>query len=178
MVLDRIKKIGGYVDKLSTGVGAISFFCIAALVIMNVVDVFLSQLFNVRILGAVELSQRLLMCSVFAAFAYAQSKKSHITMTLIVAKLPRVPRFIIFTLMSVLSLGTIVLMTYAAWAQTVISFESAYVTEVLKVPLWPFFVVETVSMAIFAVATLYDTIVYAIAIFRQDVAEHVQKDWT
>lgn len=178
MVLEKIKKIGNYVNKGSTAVGGISFFCIIALTLMNVVDVFISQLFNVRILGAVELSQRLLMCSVFSAFAYAQSTKSHINMTLIVARLPRVPRFVIFTLMSILSLATIILMTYAAWSQTVISFESAYVTEVLKVPLWPFFVVETISMAVFAVATLYDTVVYGIAIFSQDVAEHVQKDWT
>ena len=178
MELEKIKKYSGYVEKFSTAVGTIAFAAIVVLVLMNVVDVFMAQLFNTRFLGSVELSQRFLMCAVFGGFAYAQSKKAHITMTLIIVRLPRVLRFVIFTFMSILSLGVLVMLTYAAFQQTGISIESNYVTEVLKFPLWPFYVVECISLVAFCIAMVFDIFTYALAIFREDVAEMVQEQWT
>ena len=146
---------------------------------INVIDVILSKVTaSTRVLGAYEITQRLLMCAVFASFAYAQSKKAHINMTLLIAKLPRAPKFIMFTLMSILSVIASGAMTWAAYLQTMDCIAKNYVTEVLYIPLWPFYVVEIVTMAIFTIVLLYDTVLSAIAIFRDDFAEMIQEDWT
>ena len=176
--MDKIKKISAGVEKFTTIVGYFSFICVIIMMLLNVGDVLLNKLVNKNILGAYEITQRLLMCAVFASFAYAQSKKAHINMTILIEKLPRAIRFIIFTLMSILSVVAAGAMTWAAYVQTLDCIAKNYVTEVLYIPLWPFYVVEIIAMAIFTITILYDTVLYAIAIFRDDYAEMIQKDWT
>ena len=178
MKVEKVKVFSAHVTKFTTGVAWISFVCVVAMMMMNVVDVILGYIANVHILGAYELTQRLLMCAVFTSFAYGQSKKTHINMTIVIAKFPRALRFILFTIMSILSVIAAVYMTYAAGVQTGVAISTGYMTEVLYIPLWPFYVIETLAMAIFTLALIYDTVLYVIAIFRDDFAEMVQADWS
>ena len=176
--MEKVKKISAGMEKFTTVVGYFSFICVILMMLMNVGDVVLNKLINKNIIGAYEITQRLLMCAVFASFAYAQSKKAHINMTIVIEKFPRALRFIVFTLMSLLSVVAAGAMTWAAYIQTLDCIAKGYVTEVLYIPLWPFYVVEIIAMAIFTVTIIYDTILYVIAIFRDDYAEMIQKDWT
>ena len=178
MKVEKIKNLSAHIEKVTKGVAWISFVCVIVMMLMNVVDVIIGYLFSKHILGAYELTQRLLMCAVFTAFAYGQSKKTHINMTIVIAKFPRAVRFVIFTVMSILSVLAAGAMTYAAGVQTGVAISTGYMTEVLYIPLWPFYVVETVAMAIFTLALIYDTILYVVAIFRDDFAEMVQADWS
>ena len=176
--MEKVKKISARMEKFTTAVGYFSFVCVLLLVVLNVTDVALNKIANKNIIGAYEISQRLLMCAVFSSFAYAQSKKAHINMTILIEKLPRALRFILFTLMSLLSIVAAGAMTWAAYLQTLDCLKRGYVTEVLYIPLWPFYVIMIIAMAIFTVTIIYDTILYAIAIKRDDYAEMIQKDWT
>lgn len=176
--MEKVKNLSAHITKFTTAVGCISFACVIAMMLLNVADVVMAKIFGSPILGTYELTQRLLMCAVFTAFAYGQSKKSHINMTIIIAMFPRVLRFILFTLMGILSVIAAGAMTYAAYVQTTVAIASNYMTEVLYIPLYPFYIVETVSMAIFTLALLYDTILSACAIFSEDFAKLVQADWS
>ena len=178
MNIEKFRDLSARFARITKAVACISFVCVAVMMLMNVVDVILGYLFSKHILGAYELTQRLLMCAVFTSFAYGQSKKTHINMTIVIAKFPRALRFIIFTIMSVLSVLAAGAMTYAAGVQTSVAISTGYMTEVLYIPLWPFYVVETVAMAIFTLALIYDTVLYIVAIFRDDFAEMVQADWS
>ena len=151
--MDRVQKFHTAVGKFTQGIALISFVCVVAMMLMNVVDVVIGYLFSTHVLGAYELTQRMLMCAVFTAFAYGQSKKSHINMTIVIVHFPRPLRFSLFTLMSVLSVLAAGAMTYAA-------------------------AVQTVSMGIFTLALIYDTILSFIAIFREDYAKMIQAEWS
>ena len=109
---------------------------------------------------------------------YTSVRITLINMTIIIEKFPRVIRFAVFSLMSILSIVASGAMTWAAYLQTLDCIAKGYVTEVLYIPLWPFYVVEIIAMAIFTITIIYDTILYIIAIFRDDYAEMIQKDWT
>ena len=176
--MEKVKNLSKHVGMFTKGVGYISYLCVIAMMLLNVVDVVIGHLTSTRVIGAYELTQRLLMCAVFTAFAYAQSKKAHINMTIFIAMLPRALRFTLFTLMSILSVVAAGAMTYAAAVQTGVSIAQGYMTEVLYIPLYPFYIVETVAMAIFTVTILYDTVLYSIAIFRDDFAKMIQAEWT
>ena len=78
-------------------------------------------------------------------------------------------------ILSVLAAGA---MTYAAAVQTGVAVSTGYMTEVLYIPLWPFYVIETAAMGIFTLALIYDTILSVIAIFREDYAQMIQADWS
>ena len=176
--IHKVQKFSSWVERFTKAVGYISFFCVVAMMLMNVADVLLGKLFNKPIIGAYELTQRLLMCAVFAAFAYGQSMKAHINMTIIIAKFPRPVRFIVFSLMSILSVFAAGAMTYAAAVQTGVTIDTGYVTEVLYIPLWPFYIVETLAMGVFTLVLIYDTILYIIAIWREDFAKMIQTKWS
>lgn len=176
--MEKIKNMSKHVGMFTKGVGCISYVCVIAMMLLNVIDVIIGHVSDTRFIGAYEITQRLLMCAVFTSFAYAQSKKAHINMTIIIAMFPRAIRFILFTLMSVLSIVAAGAMTYAAGVQTGVSIAAGYMTEVLYIPLYPFYLVETIAMGIFTLTILYDTVLYAIAIFRDDVAEMIQAEWT
>ena len=178
MNIVKFKRFSLRFEKITKAVAWISFVCVVVMMLMNVVDVIIGYLFSKHILGAYELTQRLLMCAVFTSFAYGQSKKTHINMTIVIAKFPRALRFTIFTIMSILSVLAAGAMTYAAGVQTGVAISTGYMTEVLYIPLWPFYLVETVAMAIFTLALIYDTVLYVISIFRDDFAEMVQADWS
>ena len=98
--IEKFKKFSAKTERFTKAVGYISFVCVIVMMLMNVVDVLLGKLFNKPIIGAYELTQRILMCAVFAAFAYGQSKKAHINMTIVIARFPRPVRFVIFSIMS------------------------------------------------------------------------------
>ena len=176
--MERAQKFHTAVGRFTQAIALISFICVMAMMLMNVVDVLLGYLFQTHVLGAYELTQRMLMCAVFTAFAYGQSKKSHINMTIVIVHLPRALRFVLFTLMSILSVLAAGAMTYAAAVQTGVAMSTGYMTEVLYIPLWPFYVIETAAMALFTLALIYDTILSAIAIFREDYAKMIQAEWS
>ncbi len=176
--MEKVQKFHTAVGRFTQAIALISFVCVVAMMLMNVVDVVIGYLFQTHVLGAYELTQRMLMCAVFTAFAYGQSKKSHINMTIVIVHFPRPLRFTLFTLMSLLSVLAAGAMTYAAAVQTGVAVSTGYMTEVLYIPLWPFYVIETVSMGIFTLALIYDTILSAIAIFREDYAKMIQAEWS
>ena len=176
--MEKAQKFHTAVSRFTQAIALISFVCVMAMMLMNVVDVIIGYLFNTHVLGAYELTQRMLMCAVFTAFAYGQSKKSHINMTIVIVHFPRPLRFILFTLMSILSVLAAGAMTYAAAVQTGVAMNTGYMTEVLYIPLWPFYVIETAAMALFTLALIYDTVLSAIAIFREDYAQLIQAEWS
>ncbi len=176
--MEKVKRISSWVERLTVWVATVSFVCVLIMMLMNVADVIIALLFQTHILGAYELTQRLLMCAVFTAFAYGQAKKSHINMTIIIVHFPRVLRFILFSLMGLLSVVAAGAMTYAAAFQTGVAVDAGYMTEVLYIPLWPFYVIETAAMALFTLTLLYDTVLSVIAIFREDYAQMIQAEWS
>ncbi|MDR0491639.1 MAG: TRAP transporter small permease [Oscillospiraceae bacterium] len=176
-MLETFKKIGNVVGKFSKAICLISFLGVIAILLLNVADVVLAKTYK-PILGAYEITQRLLLCTVFASFAYAQTKKTHINMTILIVRYPRAVRFAFFTIMSVLSVFAAGVLAYAAFYQGGTSLDAGTATEVLLIPLYPFFYVEALAMAAFAVVLLYDTVMSFISIFKDDFARHVMSEWT
>jgi len=176
-MLERFKRIGNIVGIISKSVCYISFIGVLAILLLNVADVILAKTYK-PILGAYEITQRLLLCTVFASFAYAQTKKTHINMTIVIVRLPRAIRFIMFTLMSLLSVFAAGVLAYAAFYQGSVSLDVGTATEVLLIPLYPFFFIEALSMAAFTIVLLYDTVMSFMSIFKEDFATHVMSEWT
>ena len=97
-----------------------------------------------------------------------------------------VSRYVILALMTVvyLLLGMImdelpmIMLTVPIFWPIAQALGSNYITEILYIPLFPFYLVEGLAMGVFTLTLLYDMVLCAIAIFRQDVAELIQADWS
>ncbi len=171
-------KIGKIVDKATFLVSLISYGGVVAIMLLNVFDVFMTKLLNKPISGAYEITECLLLCTVIASFAYAQSKKSHINMTILINIFPKILRFLVFGIMGLLSTGTAAVVGYAAVLQAQSAIDKGAITSVLSIPMYPFYYVEAAAMFVFALVLLYDTILAFMAIFNKKYAEIVTSSWT
>jgi TRAP-type C4-dicarboxylate transport system permease small subunit len=171
-------KVKPYIDKLAWGISIVSFVGFLFIAGLSVVDVFLQRIFNNPILGAYELVERTMLCAVFCAFAYGQTQKSHINMTLVLARMGRVPQMILFSVMGILSTAMAAILAYAAWIQIFSAYSVGTVTGMLHIPLWPFYIVECIAVVVFTITLIYDTALSIGAIFSDQLAEEVRSSWS
>ena len=172
-----MKKLGSIVNKISDIVAIISYVVVAILVLMNVADIFMTKIFHNSISGAYEISECVLMCGVFAAFAYGQTKKTHVHMTLFIAKMPGRTKFIPYFLGNVLSTVMSLLLTYAMATQTMREYTGNTVTGILKMPYWPFYLISVIAMAVFTFTLLYEVLISFMAIFKDEYGEEIASHW-
>ncbi len=170
-------RIGHVIDRITLGVSMVSYAGVLAIMLLNVGDVFWTKAFTAPITGAYEITEVLLLCTVMASFAYAQSQKAHINMGMIIRRFPRPLGLGIFSLMGLLSAATAGAVGYAAVLQAQSAMERNAVTAVLNIPLFPFYYVEAIAMFIFAAVLLYDAVLAAVAIRNKEYAEVVISTW-
>jgi len=175
-MFEKYLKIEKVINKITIYICYISFYGMLAIMLLNVADVFMAKFFS-PIIGTYEITSRLLLCTVFAAFAYTQTQKKHITMTLIVSRFPRPLRFTMFSLMGYLSFIISALLTYAAFYQCDVARVGGTTTDILFIPLYPFFFVQAIAMAALTVTLAFDAVLSSIAIVRKDFADHVSSSW-
>jgi TRAP-type C4-dicarboxylate transport system permease small subunit len=112
-----------------------------------------------------------------ASFAYGQTKKSHINMTMIVKRLPRVVKLSVYGVMGLLSTATAVVVGYAAVMQAESAMSKGVETNVLLIPMYPFYCVEALSMFVLALALLYDAVLAFAALRSKACEDAVLSAW-
>lgn len=172
-----MKKIGSALNKLSSIIAIISFATVGVMVLLNVADVVIDKVTGGSIQGAYEISECLLMCAVFASFAYGQTQKTHVHMTLFIAQLPGRLKFIPFAFCSLVTTVMSAIVTYASLIQANNKAATNSVTGILHIPYAPFYYLEVVCMVVFTLVLLYDLILSILAIFKDDYAELVSGTW-
>lgn len=176
--MERLLKLKPAVGRFAHAVALVSFVSFLFIAALCVTDVALDLLLHSPIVGAYELVQQSMICGVFCAFAYGQTEKSHINMTIFLQKMPQRIRMAIFAVMQVLSVGISVLLSYAAGIQIITAYTSGTVTGMLYIPLWPFYVVEFLAVIAFTLTLLYDTLLSIGGIFSSQLAQEVQSSWS
>lgn len=172
--IDKLEKI---IYRFSAYIGAVSYICTLAIMVLNIADVIMTKFFQANIQGAYELTERLLMILVFACLAYGEMNDAHVHTTLFIAKLPRTLKFIIFGIVSVLATGASGFWAYALRIQIAESIRKNTVTDVLKIPLYPFYIIAFICVIILTVCLAWHMIKVFLAIRNDQCAEEVTKSW-
>jgi TRAP-type C4-dicarboxylate transport system permease small subunit len=159
-------------------ISRVSILCMMIIVALISINVFLRYMFNTPLFGVYEIVEQAMFCLVFTSFAYAQTKKRHVHVTMIISKLPHIPRFICYSVTQLLSFGITCAFTYAAFVQAAYSLTKATTTASLLIPLFPFFCAEVAAMCIFSFVLLADAAISIIAIRNQDCAQEIQASWS
>jgi len=157
--------------------GSISAIGYIAIIVLCVFDVALEKLIGKPIRGSYELVERCMVIAVFASFAYAQVKKAHINMMILIERFPRFLRLLSLGLTSLLSVGTTGYAAYAAWTQSMTAMDMNQYTGILHIPLWPFYSLQSIAMYFFAIILLLDTIYVFGAIKSNRLNEMVTEDY-
>lgn len=172
-----LKKIDKVFDKVCGAFGVISVLCVLGVIVLITVDVVIRK-FGGNVKGAYELTERLLMCMVFAGLVYTECKHGHICVTMLLGALPRALRFVIFGLMQLGSAATCLYLAYASYLQTGVSLKTGTCTTVLQIPLYPFYAFECLCMVVFGVTLIWASAKSFTAIKNNEQAEEIQGYWS
>jgi TRAP-type C4-dicarboxylate transport system permease small subunit len=125
---------------------------LAALAAVTVIDVAGRYFLNKPLLGAIEMSEFLMVFLSFGALALAELRNSHITVDFFVRALPR---RITALLEAAAALLGVVFWGFVSWRAVVHSGRIREMGEVsanLAVPTWPFYLAVTVGCGLLALA--------------------------
>jgi TRAP-type C4-dicarboxylate transport system permease small subunit len=165
-----VKRIAGVLSILSF----VGFFFIMAI---TACDIIIRYVTGDSILGVYEIVERVMICAVFASFAYTQTEHAHVQITLIAAKYPERLKFIMLALNYLLCAIASVFVAYAAARQAGVALNSNYTTGILHIPLYPFYWVEVVSMIVLCIAFLFDMANSLYALFHRATADEILAEW-
>jgi len=120
------------INRFIAGVGA---WFLIPLMIITAVDVVGRDVFNHPIPGTVELSQYMLAVFILLGFAYAHQVKAHVAVSIFTSRLSGPAQIILNTLSSLLCLFISCIIAWQGW---VVGIEEKTVSDMLRVPQYPF----------------------------------------
>ena len=163
---------------LSQILNVLAYICFFGIMIFIVTDVTLRYIFKSPILGAYEIVEQLMLCGVFATFAYAQMKGAHIHVTMVISRLPAKAAITIFALGELLSCAFAGFLCYSFIQQVQMAIAFNYRSVVLKFSTVPSFVVISIAAGVFTLTLLLSAIKSFIAIFNEEYAAEIRSSWS
>jgi tripartite ATP-independent transporter DctM subunit len=131
---------------------------LALMVLLITADVILRYFFNRPIKGSYELIEFMMATLVFLGLAYTQTKKGHISITLLTAKLPQAWLAIIRSATYLLCLFTFITITWRSIIGAEALRTEGVTSDILLIPNLPFMWVVAFGSALLSLVFLIDTI--------------------
>ena len=147
---ETIKK---WIHKLNRFIGAVGAWFLIPLMIITTVDVVSRDVFNHPIPGTVELSQYMLAVFVLLGLAYSQQVKAHVAVSLFISRLSRPVQLSLNILSAVLCLFISFVIAWQGW---VVGIEEKTVSDMLRVPQYPFRLLVAVAAFLMCLELLMD----------------------
>jgi tripartite ATP-independent transporter DctM subunit len=167
--VDKLETAGSQISRITNGFGQ---FTLAALMLLITADVGLRYFFNRPIKGSYELVEFMLVMVVFLGLAYTQTRKGHISVSLLTANMPFSRQVVIKSLTSLLCLGIFLLVTWRSFMQAGVWQSSNTVSGVLEIPSFPFMWVTVFGSGLLCLVFFTD---FARSVL--DVIEQCQFPW-
>ena len=139
----------GWLEKIKKGIQAVNRFIagvsgvfLIPLMIITAVDVVGRDVFNHPIPGTVELSQYMLAVFILLGFAYAHQVKAHVAVSIITSRLSQNAQLILNIITTLIGLF---IFSILAWQGLVVGVEERTVSDMLRIPQYPFRVLVAVA---------------------------------
>ena len=127
---------------------------IVLMVMLTVIDVCLRYIFNSPIIGSYELTEFMMAILVFASVGYTMAVKGHVSVDLVVTKLPDRVRALLEAITSLLAFG---LFAVAAWRNVLhagTTWKRHDVSAELFIPVGPFVLFVAIGIAVLSLVLL------------------------
>ena len=145
-----LKEVIQRMNRWVAGVGAWS---LVFMMLLTAADVLGRDLLDCPVPGTVELSQYLLAVFILLGLAYTQQVKGHVNVSILISRLPVSGQLFLKLISSVLGL---VLFTLLAWQGWVVGFAERTVSDLLRVPQFPFRILVAVAAFLVCLELLID----------------------
>lgn len=145
---------GGYVRRVvhqATQVLAlIAVLCIVVMLVAIVADVTRRTLFGESVAGVVELAEVMMVAIVFLGLGFAERRGAHVSMTLLIRKLPPRAAAVVNGLGLLLVVAVVGWMVYVTADRALVSFEDReFRFGLVRVPVWPARIAIAVGLVVY-----------------------------
>lgn len=145
----------GYLRRLNRGIGkavngievSILVFCVAALAILLIVNVF-ARTFLQSIYFAEEVSMFLVMLTTFTGVSYGVRKARHIRMGAFLDAMPPQMEKVFIIVISFVSAFVMAIMTWFSYKYLINAMDMGHMTPALRVPKWTFYVIIPIGFGL------------------------------
>ena len=145
---------------LSKSVNGIGMVMMTVMMVFVAVDVTLRKLFDSPILGSIEITQFILAICVAFALAQCTIDKGHVVIDLFIGRLTPLAKARLGIVTGILAFGSGVLVTWQLYNYIFIIKEANNVTNVLKIPMWPFVALVTFGFILFCIVLFVQILEY------------------
>ena len=146
-------KIKEWVRTLNRFVARVGGVFLIALMLITAIDVAGRDVFNHPIAGTVELSQYMLAVFVLLGFAYAHQVKAHVAVSIFTSHLNEQARLVLNIIATLLCLFVSCILVWQGW---VVGMEEKAVSDMLRVPQYPFRLLVAVAAFLMCLELLID----------------------
>jgi tripartite ATP-independent transporter DctM subunit len=149
----ELERVVNPITRIAESVGRV---VLGLLVILITLDVVLRYFFNRPIKGSYELVEFMMVLLVFLGLGFTQTRKGHVSITLLTNNLSSSKLAVIHSITYLLSLGIFVLITWRSILQAGFLRESGTTSDVLFMPNYPFMWVVVLGSALLCLVFLAD----------------------
>lgn len=143
------------VQRTNRFIAKVSACFLIPLMILTAADVLARDLFNHPIPGVTELSQYLLAVFILLGLAYTQQIKAHVGVSALTSRLSPPAQFILHVVTALLSLFLFIILLWQGW---VVGMEERTVSDMLRIPQYPFRLLVAVAAFLVCLQLLIDLV--------------------
>ena len=136
-----ISSVQGVGLSLTRFVNGIGVFFLAVMMVITAVDVCSRFVFNLPVTGSIEITGFALLLTVLFAIPYAAARKQHITVDVIVFRLPERARLVIDSITVLITIALFCVVVWRSIVYSMLMHTLHRITAVLQLPLSPFVMV-------------------------------------
>ena len=141
------------IQRLTYGLCFMGMFLLLPMMLLTTADVFGRAVWSRPIPGTVELSSYMLAVFVLLGVAYTQQVRGHVRVSILLARVPQRAKALLDAITTLMSLGIIVLVAWQGW---VVAIEERTVSDMLRIPQWPFRMLVSVAGLFLALELVID----------------------
>jgi TRAP-type C4-dicarboxylate transport system permease small subunit len=148
-----LEKSKGLIHPLNRFIAKVGACFLIPLMLITSTDVLSRDLFGFPLPGTIELSQYLLAIFILLGIAYTQQVKGYVEVTLLTSRLPPRVRSILSIIATLLSVFIISILAWQGW---VVGIEERTVSDMLRIPQYPFRILVAVAAFLTCLELLID----------------------
>lgn len=123
-------------ELVEAGLNFVCAIVLFVLLLYVTAEVTMRTLFNRPLPGHLETSQLLIAAAVFLGLSYAQARRGHVGMDLVIHRLPPKPALIVDVITLLLSFAAVAIIVWYSWEGAINSLLVGDVTPTAEVPTW------------------------------------------
>lgn len=149
MAARKIRSPADLIRWTNSGLAALSVAALLIMMAVTFVSVVMRYLFNTPLLGNNEIVQLMAVSLAMLAMPYATQTDAHVRVDILDARIGRYGRFLGDILSRCLAGYVLIVLTYRAWLKMLDAARYGDATNMLQIPIWPFYGLIVAGMALY-----------------------------